>query len=91
VGWPVGQPTEWGLAVRGRGREWQVGPAVIQIKFEIIQIRSNLVRIRINLPKLENFEIKYGFEGFDERNNFIPRNFSKFEMDFKLKFKESIV
>jgi hypothetical protein len=42
----------------GRGREWQVGPAAIQIKFEIIQIHSNLVRIKTSIPKVENFEIK---------------------------------
>jgi hypothetical protein len=28
-------------------------------------------------------EIKYGCEGFEERNNFLHRNFSGFEMDFK--------
>jgi hypothetical protein len=38
-----GSARVWGPAVRGRGREWQVGPAAIQIKFEIIQIRSNMV------------------------------------------------
>jgi hypothetical protein len=27
------------------------------------------------------FEIKYGFEGFDERNNFLHRNVFKFEVD----------
>jgi hypothetical protein len=58
---------------------------------EIIQIRSNLVRINISLPEIKNFEIKYGFEGFDEVNNFIHRNFSRFEMDFKIKFRESKV
>jgi hypothetical protein len=40
-------------------------------------------------PELENFEIKYVFEGFDEGNNLTPRNFSRFEIDFKLKFRES--
>jgi hypothetical protein len=40
---------------------------------------------------LEKFEIKYGFEGFDERNNFLHMNFSRFELDFKLKFRESNV
>jgi hypothetical protein len=33
----TGGPAQvWGPVVRGRGREWQVGPAAIQIKFEII-------------------------------------------------------
>jgi molecular chaperone GrpE len=33
-----------------------VGPAAIQVKFEIIQILSNLVRIKTSLPELENFK-----------------------------------
>jgi hypothetical protein len=40
---------------------------------------------------LKNFEIKYVFELFDDMNNFPHRNFSRFEMDFKLKFRESKV
>jgi hypothetical protein len=39
--------------------------------------------------KLEKFEIKYGFEGLEERNNFLHMNFSRCRMDFKLKFRES--
>jgi hypothetical protein len=35
------------------------------------------------------FEIKYGFEGIDERNNFPYRNFSRFETEFELKFRET--
>jgi hypothetical protein len=38
---------------------------------------------------LHKFEIKYGFEGFDEGNSFPYRNFSRFEMKFELKFKEA--
>jgi hypothetical protein len=38
---------------------------------------------------LQKIEIKYGFEGFDERNNFPYRNFSRFEMEFELKFREA--
>jgi hypothetical protein len=78
----------WGPAVRGRGREWQVGPAAIQIKFEIIQIRFNLVCINTSLPELKNFEIKYGFGGFEEMNNFLHRNLIRFEMNFELKIWE---
>jgi hypothetical protein len=55
------------------------------------QTRSNFILSKHDLPKLKNFEIKYGFEGFDERNNSLPTNFSRFKMDFKLKFKESKV
>jgi hypothetical protein len=32
---------------------------------------------------LGKVEIKYGFEGFEERNNFLGRNFFRFGMDFK--------
>jgi hypothetical protein len=37
---------------------------------------------------LEKFEIKYGSEGFVERNNFLHRNFFKSGMNLKLKFRE---
>jgi hypothetical protein len=40
------------------------------------------------LPKLEKFVVKYGDEWFKERNNFIHRNFFRFEMYFKLKIWE---
>jgi hypothetical protein len=36
----------------------------------------------MDLPKLKKIEIKYGFEGFEERNNFLHRNFFIFKMDF---------
>jgi hypothetical protein len=35
----------------------------------------------------QNFEIKYGCEGFIVRNNLPYRNFARFAMDFELKFK----
>jgi hypothetical protein len=38
---------------------------------------------------LQKFEIKYGFEGFDEGENFSYRNFSRFKMEFELKFREA--
>jgi hypothetical protein len=40
-----------------------------------------LVQFKKDLPELEKFEIKYGFEGFNERNNFIHQNFFIFEVD----------
>jgi hypothetical protein len=42
-----------------------------------------LVHSKNDLPELEKFEIKYGYEGFEERNNFIHRNFYRFELDLK--------
>jgi hypothetical protein len=44
-----------------------------------------LVQTEISLPELEKFEIKYGCEGFDERNNFPYRNFPRFEPYFNQK------
>jgi hypothetical protein len=37
---------------------------------------------------LGKIEIKYGFEGFEEMNNFLHRNSLRFALDFKLKFGE---
>jgi hypothetical protein len=46
-----------------------------------IQKYLNLIHSESNIPGLKFFEIKYGFEGFDERNNFLHRNVFKFEVD----------
>jgi hypothetical protein len=35
-------------------------------------------RLKKDFPKLEKFEIKYGFEGFEEGNNFLHRNVLRF-------------
>jgi hypothetical protein len=32
---------------------------------------------------LENFQIKYGIEGFEEMNNFLHRNLFKFKANFE--------
>jgi hypothetical protein len=32
---------------------------------------------------LGKIEIKFGFEGFEERKNFLHRNIFKFEVDFE--------
>jgi hypothetical protein len=37
---------------------------------------------------LGKIEIKYGFEGLEEMNNLLYRNFSRFTMDLQLKFRE---
>jgi hypothetical protein len=47
-----------------------------------------LVRIKTSLSKLENFEIKYKFRGFEGMNNFLHRNFIRFQMNFELKIWE---
>jgi hypothetical protein len=56
------------------------------------KLYSNLFKLlplqKKDLLGLENFKIKYGCEGFDERNNYLHRNFFRFEMSFELKFGE---
>jgi hypothetical protein len=47
-----------------------------------------LIHSKRVLTKLEKFEIKYGFEGFAEGNNFLHRNFFGFKMGSELKFWE---
>jgi hypothetical protein len=53
----------------------------------ILQTHSNLIRSKRYLLEFEEFEITYGYEGFDERNNFSYRNFSRFERKFELKLR----
>jgi hypothetical protein len=53
------------------------GPGTVPVRFKPIQrfqtnlnqfwICSNLLQVKKDLPYLQNFEIKYGFEGFEER------------------------
>jgi hypothetical protein len=49
-----------------------------------IQVISNFGQPKKNLPELKKIEIKYGCEIFEERNNFLHRNFFRFKMDFEL-------
>jgi hypothetical protein len=39
------------------------------------------IRSKKDLPELGKFEIKYGFEGFDERNNVLHRDIFNFDLD----------
>jgi hypothetical protein len=55
---------------------------------QMVQFNSNIfkfVRSEQHLPLLGKNEIKYGFEGLVEVNNFLHRNFFIFEMSFELK------
>jgi hypothetical protein len=66
------------------GPKWKVvlcNDSKIFKQFEIIWLK-------VGFPLLENFKIKYGCEGFEERNNFLYRNFSILKMDFKWKIRE---
>jgi hypothetical protein len=63
-----------------------------QCLFELNRLVSKgleLIRYKDGLPVLNKFQIKYGRERFEERNNFLHRNFFIFKMSFELKFGES--
>jgi hypothetical protein len=47
------------------------------------QINSNLFRSKLDLSNLKKIEIKYGFEGFGERNNFLYINYLQ-RLDYDL-------
>jgi hypothetical protein len=53
-----------------------------------LQTDANLFLSKTGLLGLKMFRIKYGCERFEVRNNFPYRNFLRFEMDFKRKFRE---
>jgi hypothetical protein len=44
---------------------------------------------KVGTTRLQKFQIKYGWKELGVRNNFPYRNFSIFEMDFELKFREA--
>jgi hypothetical protein len=56
--------------------------------FKRFQNRSNFDRLKKDLSELKKFEIKYGFELFEERNNCVHRNVFIFEMYLQLKIWE---
>jgi hypothetical protein len=54
------------------------------MKFEFLQ---KLAGSKDTFPKI--FEIKYGWKEFEIRINFPYMNFSKFQKEFELKFREN--
>jgi hypothetical protein len=56
--------------------------------FEKISNQFELIRLNNGLPKFIKFQINYGCEGFEVRNNFPYRNFLILKNNFGLKFKE---
>jgi hypothetical protein len=63
-----------------------------QWHFVIVQKNLNefeLIWLKDGLLLLEKFQIKYGMEGFEERDNFLHRNFFRFELNFEWKFREA--
>jgi hypothetical protein len=58
----------------------------IQMDSNMIQMISNLFKlylIKTGHSRCQKIEIKYDFEGFEERNNFLHRDFFRFELDFE--------
>jgi hypothetical protein len=49
---------------------------------------SNFDRSKMCLPVLQKLEVKYGWKELEIKNNFPYRNFSRFEKEFELKFRE---
>jgi hypothetical protein len=49
---------------------------------------SVMIRLKDGLSELKNFQIKYGCDEIKIRNNFPYWNFSKFGIEFELKFRE---
>jgi hypothetical protein len=92
----VGVGCTWtGEAVRGpltcgpwphcRVLNWLKLSKSTRTRSNLFHIISNLVHSKKVLPKLKEFEIKYGFKGFEESNNFLHWNFFGFEINFELK------
>jgi hypothetical protein len=65
--------------------QWRFIPIQIQIPTNSysIQIVSNFDQPKKDLAEVKQFEIKYGSEGFEEKNNFLHRNFFRSEMNFQ--------
>jgi hypothetical protein len=97
-GWLVGPSCS--ERERERGRAWARGPARGKEKWvwpkEILefficsnnfQMSLNCFDEKVDLPRSKNFKTKYVFEGNQIRNKFPYRNFSKFGVEFELKFR----
>jgi hypothetical protein len=77
-----GGVSDWWTPTTVRGWSGQS----ISNRFESIQIFlkfSNFDRFKKDFFGLKIFEIKYGFEGFKERNKFFHRNFLRFKVHFE--------
>jgi hypothetical protein len=80
----------WRRGWSGGARQWILN----QIQMISIELKSNSYSFKFDLiqkrfSQYNFYEIKYGCEGFDVRNNFSYRNFFRFEMDLELKIREN--
>jgi hypothetical protein len=57
----------------------------IQTNLNLNQTHPNFILSKHDFLGIKKFKIKYGCEGFEERNNFLHHNFFRFKMDFELK------
>jgi hypothetical protein len=64
-----------------------VGPVEEEFSFKKMNLtfkrKPNVFCPKGGVLELEYFKIKYGFEGFEERNNFLHKNFFKFKVNFE--------
>jgi hypothetical protein len=87
-GGPAGDITRGPVWAGWRAPVWNE-----QWYFFIIQKFPNgfeLIQLNNGLPMLEQSQMKYGIEGFEERNNFFHRNFFRFEVNFEWKIRETL-
>jgi hypothetical protein len=94
VGWAVvvpvrvekigeGEPLTGGAAWHSTGAQSNKFDSNSNLNgFELYSNAFKFECSRKNLPWLENFDLKYGCEVFEEINYFFHWNFSKFAMDF---------
>jgi hypothetical protein len=92
-GWVRGEAA-WRAGRRGADKWGQQHSApnsvfkLNQVYFKQIQICPNFDRYKRCVTVLKKLEIKYGWKDLEIRNNFPYRNFSRFEKEFELKFRE---
>jgi hypothetical protein len=87
----AGEGTKGGPVGVGHGGAVAVGQPKGIVTFCFIQSHFNgtdMIRSEDGLPELKKFQIKYGCEWIKIRNNFPYCNFSKFGIEFELKFRE---
>jgi hypothetical protein len=86
--WGEGTGT-WATAVWRLVGHWagyfRPGPTHSDIFYLIQNVPTILILIRskAGLPLLKNFQLKYTFKGFEERNNFPHGNIFRLEVNFE--------
>jgi hypothetical protein len=58
----------------------ETGQTHLNLDFKLVQ---TLIDPKNGLLELQKFEIKYGCEDLEKMNNFLPRNFCRFERYFE--------